>query len=204
MKRLFAAIGCVVLSALFISTVRAADALKPDSKGFIRDWVMLAPVPLPLGSSGAELIVEDQIKNEGALQPKAGDTITIHGKEMTWRNITATTNYVDFNALLKRVNDHVAGYLVTYVECDREMPGVTMAVGSNDEGRIYLNGTDIYAYTEPRMLEIDSEKGKVHLHKGVNVIVFKIINEQNSWQGAMRFLDASGAPLTDLKIRLTP
>ena len=39
---------------------------------------------------------------------------------------------------------------------------------------------------------------------GLNVIIFKIFNEQNSWQGAMRFLDKSGAPLTNLKIKLTP
>jgi hypothetical protein len=31
------------------------------------------------------------------------------------------------------------------------------------------------------------------LKKGVNVIVFKITNEQNSWQGAMRLMDKAGA-----------
>jgi hypothetical protein len=34
--------------------------------------------------------------------------------------------------------------------------------------------------------------------------VFKVINEQNSWQGSMRFLDKTGAPVTDLKIKLSP
>jgi hypothetical protein len=42
------------------------------------------------------------------------------------------------------------------------------------------------------------------LKKGINVIVFKIINEQGNWQGAMRFLDKAGAPLKDLKIKLSP
>jgi len=42
------------------------------------------------------------------------------------------------------------------------------------------------------------------LKKGVNVVVFKVINEQNSWQGAMRLLDKAGAPLKDLKIKLVP
>jgi hypothetical protein len=79
-----------------------------------------------------------------------------------------------------------------------------MAVASNDQGRIYFNGVDIYAFSEARPLMLDADKGKVSLKAGVNVIVFKVINEQNSWQGAMRFLDKAGAPVKDLKIKLSP
>jgi hypothetical protein len=193
----------VALLALLVARASVADALRPDSAGYIRDWVMLAPIRLPAGSSGADLIIEEQINDESALRPKAGDKIKINGKELTWRNITASTNYFDFNAILKTANDHAAGFMVTYIECDHEMTGVTMAVGSNDEGRIYLNGKDIYAYQDPRTLALDADKGKVNLIKGVNVIVFKIINEQNSWQGAMRFLDKAGVPVTDLKVKLS-
>jgi len=94
--------------------------------------------------------------------------------------------------------------MVTYIECDTERPDVIMAVASNDEGRIYFNGADIYAFSEPRPLMLDADKGKVTLKKGVNVVVFKVINEQNSWQGAMRLLDKAGAPLKDLRIKLSP
>lgn len=201
MKALFFAMA---VSGLLSSSIRAAESLTPDSKGYVRDWLMLAPIRVPEGSSGADLIFEDQVKNEAALQPKAGETVKINGKEFTWRPITASTNYFDFNAILKSINDHAVGYMVTYVECDEEMPGVVIAVGSNDEGRIYLNGTDIYVFAEPRTLELDADKGKITLKKGVNVIVFKVFNEQNSWQGALRFLDKSGAPLTHLKIKLSP
>lgn len=205
MKTLLARGGSIALAALlWLSHAQAAESLRPDAQGYIRDWVMLAPIPLPAGQSGVELIVEDQLKNEGKLQPKPGDVVKIKGKELTWQPITAPTNYFDFNALLKSTHDHVAGYMVTYLECDRALPGVTMAVGSNDEGRIYLNGEDIYAYQEARPLQLDSEQGKVDLKKGINVIVFKIINEQNSWQGAMRFLDNAGKPITDFKIKRAP
>ena len=67
-----------------------------------------------------------------------------------------------------------------------------------------MNGKDIYVFTEARTLELDVDKGKVTLNKGVNVVVFKIINEQNNWQGALRFLDKVGAPVKDLKIKLSP
>jgi hypothetical protein len=204
MRTPFGAILSIAVSGLLISNIHAADALKPDSQGYIRDWLMLAPIPLPEGRSGADLILEDQIKNEAALQPKEGDKVKINGKELAWRPITASTNYFDFNAMLKSVNDHTVGYMVTYIECEKEMPDVIMAVGSNDEGRIYFNGVDIYAFTEPRPLELDADKGKIILKKGVNVIIFKVFNEQNSWQGSMRLLDKSGAPLTNLRIRVSP
>lgn len=187
-----------------VSNISAADALKPDSQGYIRDWLMLAPIHLPDGRSGADLIFEDQIKNEAALQPKAGDKITINGKELAWRPVTASTNHFDFNTILKTVNDHTLGYMATYIECDQEMPGVIMAVGSNDEGRLFFNGVDIYVFGEPRTLELDADKGKVTLKKGTNIIVFKVFNEQGNWQGAMRFLDKSGTPLTNFKIKLSP
>ena len=202
--RQFPAILSVAVSLLLISNTQGAESLKPDSQGYIRNWLMLAPIVFPEGRAGTDLIYDDQIKNEGALQPGAGDKITITGKELTWTAITASTNFFDFNATLKSVHDRAMGYMVTYIECDEEMPGVIMAVGSNDEGRLYFNGVDIYLFAEPRTLELDADKGRVTLKKGLNVIVFKIFNEQGNWQGAMRFLDKSGAPLKDLKIKLSP
>ena len=189
---------------LLLTSAGAAEALRPDSEGYIRHWVMLAPVALRDGETCAEALFKEQIKDEAALRPKAGDKVRIGGKDLVWRNITASTNYFDFNEVLKSMNDHAAGYMVTYIECEKETPDVIVAVASNDQGRIYFNGVDIYAATEPRQLVLDGDKGKVTLKKGVNVMVFKVTNEQNSWQGAMRLMDKSGAPLKDVRIKLTP
>ena len=194
----------VLLSSLLIAQAAAADGLRPDSDGYIRDWVMLAPIVLPEGETCADALLKEQIRNEAALRPKAGDTIKVGGKELTWRNITAATNYFDFNEVLKSMNDHVAGYMATYIECEQDRPDVILAVASNDQGRIYFNGVDIYAFTEARPLMLDADKGRVTLKKGVNVMIFKITNEQNAWQGAMRLLDKTGAPLQDIKIKLSP
>jgi hypothetical protein len=204
MQKRFYFIAAAVLPGFLILRAGAADAFRPDADGYIRHWLMLAPIALPERETCAEALLKEQIKDEAALRPKAGDKVKAGGKGLTWRNITAATNYFDFNAALKSQNDHVAGFMVTYIECDQEMPDVVIAVGSNDQGRIYFNGVDIYAFTEPRQLVPDADKGRVTLKKGVNVFVFKVTNEQNSWQGAMRFLDKSGAPLKNLKIKLPP
>ncbi len=204
MKARFSPIATFSLLALLVLRAGAADALTLDPQGYIRDWVMLAPIALSDRETCAEALLRDQIKNEAAIQPKAGDKVMIAGKQLTWRNIAATTNYFDFNALLKSQNDHVVGYMVTYIECGQEIPDVIMAVASNDQGRIYFNGVDIYAFTEARPLLLDADKGRVTLKKGLNVIAFKVTNEQNSWQGAIRLLDKSGAPLKGLQVKLSP
>lgn len=201
MKKLFA-FGFVAWSCLL--RIGAADALEPDSDGYIRHWVMLAPIALPEGETCAEALLKEQIPNESALRPKAGDKVKISGIELSWRNVTASTNYFDFNETLKSINDHVAGYMVTYIECEKETPDVILAVASNDQGRIYFNGVDIYAFTEARPLMLDADKGKVTLKKGINVMIFKINNEQNAWQGAMRLMDKSGSPLKNVRIKRTP
>ena len=200
MKKLF----IVGLSCLLLSNVSAVGALQPDSEGYIRHWLMLGPIALAEGETGSDAIFKEQIKDEASLRPKAGDKVQIRGKELTWQNITAATNYFDFTAVVKALGEKEAGYAVTYIQCDTEKPDVIIAVASNDEGRIYFNGVDIYVWGEPRPLTLDADKGRVTLNKGINVIVFKIINEQGNWQGAMRFLDKAGVPLTNLKIKLSP
>ena len=204
MKNRFSTAALASLLCLTVSNAGAADAFKPDAEGYVRHWVMLAPISLPEGETGSEAIFKEQIKGEAALQPRAGDKVKVGGKELTWQNITASTNYFDFTAIVKTLNEREAGYAVTYIESETEQSDVIMAVASNDEGRIYFNGVDIYVFGEPRTLMLDADKGKVTLKKGLNVVVFKIINEQGNWQGAMRLLDKGGAPLKHVKIKLSP
>jgi hypothetical protein len=197
-------LACIVFRFLVTISTAANEPLTPDSEGYIRHWVMLAPIPLANEEPGTEAIYKQQIRGEADLRPKAGESVKVGGNELTWQNVTSTTNYLDFNSILKTVNDRAAGYMVTYIESESERPDVIMAVASNDEGRIYFNGVDIYLFSEPRPLMLDADKGKVTLKKGINVIVFKVVNEQNAWQGAMRLLDKGGNPLKDVRIKLSP
>ncbi|HAB16623.1 MAG TPA: hypothetical protein PLX89_12395 [Verrucomicrobiota bacterium] len=203
-RRLFHPIRFALLLGFALSKAAAAESTSLDPEGYIRDWIMLAPIALPEGRPAADLILRDQIVNESALKPRDGDSLTVNGQKLIWQRITAPTNYFDFNALLKTQNDRAAGFMAAYIECDEEIPDVIMSVGSNDQGRIYFNGVDIYAFTEARPLSLYADKGRVTLKKGVNVILFKIINEQNAWQGALRLTDKSGKPLKNLKIRSSP
>ena len=42
------------------------------------------------------------------------------------------------------------------------------------------------------------------LHAGLNVLVFKVVNELNVWQGSIRFSDANEQPVKGIRVTLDP
>ena len=198
--------GALLLSMMAVQTKAATDEFKPDKEGFIRDWLLLAPIQLASDANGAEAIEKNQIPNEGDLKPKAGDKVTVAGKELTWKKVKATDYFLDLNAILNAQTEQTVGYAVCYVRSETERSNVQLKMGSNDEGKVFLNGKLLLKTTEGRTLEQDSDTARnLTLNKGVNVVVFKIFNEGGSdWQGCLRFTDASGKGVTDLVIQLEP
>jgi hypothetical protein len=81
---------------------------------------------------------------------------------------------------------------------------VTLALSSNDQGKAWLNGKQVFRFADTRTLEKDSDRAEVTLVKGQNVLVLKVINEVNNWQGCARFLTNGGAPVKDISIAVAP
>ena len=174
----------------------------PDTEGFIRDWLVLAPIAIE-GESGADQIDKDFIGGEAAAKPKAGDKATVGGSELNWTAHRSADYYIDFLAAFgKKRGEYVAGYAVTYIVADEDMK-LTLALGSNDQGKAWLNGQQVFRFADTRTLEKDGDRSDVTLKKGRNVLVLKVINEVNNWQGFARFLK-NGAPVTTLRISLSP
>jgi len=82
--------AALLLSLLAAQSGASPEEFTPRSDGFIRDWLLLAPIQLDANSSGAEAIDKNQIPDEGSLKPKAGDKVTVEGKELTWKKVKAT------------------------------------------------------------------------------------------------------------------
>jgi hypothetical protein len=198
----------LLLAALVTSTACAAAAdapFRPDARGFIRDWLLLAPIRLPAESAAAEEIDRPQVPFEFALQPAAGEGITIYGNAIQWRTIRSKDYFFDVNAILGGVHEQVAAYAVTYVIAPREITGVQLLMGSNDQGKVWLNGTAVVKSTDARSLEPDADKAtNLTLKTGVDIVDFKLVNESDNWQGCLRFTDAAGQPLADLTLKLAP
>ena len=43
----------------------------------------------------------------------------------------------------------------------------------------------------------------ITLNEGLNVLVFKVVNEMGAWQGSIRFTDAHGNPVKGIKVTST-
>jgi uncharacterized Zn ribbon protein len=187
------------LTAVFL---QAPQAFAPDAEGFIRNWLVLAPIAIE-GESGATEIDRDLLKGEAAIRPKAGDRVTVGGRELTWREHQTSDFFIDFlQAFGKERGEYVAGYAVAYIVADADMQ-VTLAVSSNDQGKAWINGQQVFKFAETRTLEKDTDSAQVTLAKGQNVLVLKVINEVNNWQGCARFVK-DGAAVKNIKVLLAP
>ena len=193
-------------SLAFVSlTATAFAAAKPDAEGFIRDWLILAPFSIG-ETSGGDAIDQKQFATETQPAAKEGAVQAIGAKELAWAKVTTKTFYIDFKELHPDQSEHVVAWAVAYIVCAAEKSGLTLKMNSNDQGKVYLNGKELVKFTDTRTLEKDTEDSaaNVTLKKGVNVLVLKVVNEENNWQGSVRFLDAAGKPVTDLGVETKP
>lgn len=178
---------------------------KPDAEGFIRDWLVLAPLPIGEGGGG-EAIDKKQFAEEAMPAAKDATTQKVGGKELMWEKVATKAFYIDFKELSPSQSEQVVGWAVAYLVSSDEKTGLTLKMNSNDQGKVYLNGKELVKFTDTRTLEKETEDTatNVTLKKGVNVLVLKVVNEENNWQGSVRFLDKAGKPLTDVKVETTP
>jgi hypothetical protein len=191
-------IAAVLSAALLV----AAQPVGPDADGFIRNWLVLAPIAIE-GESGASEIDRDFLNGEAAIAPKAGDKVTVGRDALVWQAHQTSDYFIDFlQSFGKTRGEYVAGYAVAYVIADEEMR-VTLALSTNDQGKAWLNGKPVFKFADTRTLEKDSDTIDVTLVKGQNVLVLKVINEVNNWQACARFLK-NGAPVKNLQISGAP
>ena len=193
-----AAVAAILASAI----LAPVQTYSPDADGFIRNWLVLAPIAVQ-EDSGASEIDKDFLGGEATIKPKPDQKVNVDGKILSWQAHQTSDYFIDFRqAFGAERGEDAAGYAVAYVIADEAM-NVKLSVGSNDQCKAWVNGKEILKFAETRTLDKDTDSGDVALVKGQNVLVFKVINEKNSWQGAARFIK-DGAGVKTLKISLTP
>jgi len=197
-----AALIALVLSSLLVPAARVQETYATDGEGFIRNWLVLAPIAIE-GESGATEIEKDFLRGEAAVKPKAADEATVGGTKLAWKAHQAPEYFIDFlSGFGQSRGEYVAGYALAYVIADEDMK-VSLLLSTNDQGKAWLNGREIFRFAETRVLDKDTDRVEVTLTKGQNVLLLKVINEVNMWQACARFLK-DGAPVKNLKITLAP
>ncbi len=195
------AAGALILAAGFAR----ADDYKPDDDGFIRNWLVLAPIPNGENASGTDALAKQFIPDEGKLKPKADEKVKIGDLELTWKAVDAGDYAINFNSVLGQQTEDSTAYAVAYVVADSEMKDLHLKMGSDDQAKVYLNGKEILKNETARPVDKDQDTaGDVTLDKGVNIIVFKVVNEKIDWAGCLRFTDKNDNPVKNLSVKLTP
>jgi hypothetical protein len=183
------------------------DTSSPRAQGFLRDWLLLLPLPWAAGETVAQALDRPQLPSEAQARPRAGDRVPFGGQELVWQEHRSPGAVVDFNAAAGQVTDRSVAYAVCYIESDQERHGLWLQVGGDDRAKVYLNGREIYrfrwtGFVDP--LRAPDAVGAVRLERGINVLVLKVVNETERWQGCARLVDDAGRPAQGLRVKLTP
>lgn len=197
----------VVLATALTSAPALGDPPKNgiDGEGYLCTWLVFSPIPFKDGQDGAESLAEEQVKGEGTLKPKVGDQTAVAGKELAWKECQAKGQVLDFNDVLGHQAENSVAYAVVYLVADADFDDITLKLGSDDQVKVYLNGKLIHSNDEARPFEIDEDSiSGLSLKKGLNVLVAKVVNEEEDWSLSARFLAKDGKPITKLKVTTKP
>lgn len=188
------------LLVLFGGAILSADDKSGvDNEGFIQRWLVLAPIPLEANQSGEDGLAKDQLKAEAKLKPKAGEKVKVGDTELTWKEYIAKDHLLNFNDFLGKETEDSVGYAVTFIVAPEDLKGVKMKTGSDDQCKVFLNGKEVFKYTDERALDKDEDTTEVTLNKGVNVLVVKVVNVKEEWSFCVRFTDKDDKPITKLQ-----
>jgi hypothetical protein len=189
------------LLLLFAAVAAADEKSGVNEEGFVQRWLVLAPIPLEAGQSGADALDKEQVKGEAKLKPKAGAKVKAGDKELEWKEHVCKEHLLDFNALLGGQTEDSVGYAVSFIVAPEDLKGVKMKTGSDDQAKVYLNGKEVFKHAEARAADKDQDSTEVALKKGVNVVVVKVVNEKIDWSFCVRFTDKDDKPLAKLEAK---
>ena len=132
--------------------------------------------------------------------------VKVGGKELTWKEHAFKDHLLDFNGFLGAQTEDSVAYAVTFIVSPEERKGVRMKTGSDDQAKLYINGKEVYRQLEGRGLTLDEDEiGPITLHKGSNVLVFKVVNGYGPGpHGSLHFVAKDGHAAEGLQFRLEP
>jgi tetratricopeptide (TPR) repeat protein len=174
-------------------------------RGFIGDWLVLSALVPYEGMDGRDALDQQLILGESTLRPRAGDRVEANGKTLSWKE-HHSRGYLNFETLYGPPAEHRIAYAVCYIHSASERNDLVLRVGSDDQALIYLNGEEVYRNTKARGLVLDDdETHPVHLRQGINVVVFKVVNQGGPGpHGSLRLLTKDGSIPEGVGYGLTP
>jgi hypothetical protein len=115
---------------------------------------------------------------ESQLHPREGQRCKAGQSELVWRAVRQEDYVLDFNRLVGAMTEWSVAYAVAYIQSEATQTNVVLKIGSDDEARGYLNGRLIHEWVWGRGYDEDEDVvAGMELKAGLNVLVFKVVNE---------------------------
>jgi hypothetical protein len=178
--------------------IAGGPAVAPD--GFVTRWLFLGPIRGPKGETGVRLLDTDVVGGEANLRPSADSKTKVPGGEGVWKPLESLSGMMELPPA-----EQCTGYLVAYLVLENEAKGLKLRIGSDDQAKVWINGKPVLRVEADRAAAPDQDTvGNITLNKGVNVVVFKIVNGGGPWGGCLRFARPDGNPFDDVRASLQP
>jgi putative membrane-bound dehydrogenase-like protein len=158
-----------------------APALLPELRTIfaglrpITDWRVVGPFPIAAAPS---------LDAQRPIDPKAGFK-GAEGRHVTWRPVKPADprGQVDLGHTYTHSNDLAAyGYAEVPSPSDRS---AQMAVGSDDTLTVWLNGKEVYQFSDRRGFDHEQARFDVTLKKGTNRVLIRSGNRGGPWAYAV-------------------
>ncbi len=201
---------CILISIFLFGTIDAQQ-LSPQpavSGQWLKTWFLCGPIPLKVPANPAETYshlagfdTDYLVKSGGEqnLSVKTGDLVKYSGGSAKWKLYNSPDSIIDLDKAVSKA-DPVFAYAYTEIQA-REDKVWFIGFGTNDGGKLWVNGLNFWDFQEPRGISVDGDMIPVLLKKGKNTLLFKIEERGNRWGFCARFLTFSTEKLaarTDL------
>lgn len=192
-------------------TPATAEAACPDDEGFIRRWTLLEPINKP--NRGNTVFTDSYIKEHLGMEyfkgqysflPVDGQKVKVGKQKLKWHKMDSKLYNVKLFRFATGLDKQYYGIVflaTTVIECDEDITGVRLSVGSNSASLWWLNGDETLMLSgDRRMVADDGMSRRITLKKGKNVLRGAVINGPGMSDFCVRFIDEKGNPVKNIRI----
>ncbi len=156
--------------------------LTPSQRRFITSWNLIGPFEAP-DMSYLQTIYppEEEVALEKTYRGKLG-------RDLSWAQVQIDpSGFVRLQDLIQP-NEQAVAYGQTYIYSPEDMETVLL-LGSDDGVRVWLNHRLVHTNPAYRGCYPDQDKVPVHLQKGWNTFLIKVLQGAGGWGFYVRFID---------------
>ena len=182
----------IISFLLIIPTQFWGQSQKLKLNDWITTWDLLGPLPLEKSTNGLVHLPgfnKDFLSKYGTERNpkvKTGKPVKIEGGKLKWIKFSSDNHIINLDRAIS-TKSFVAAYAYKEIDLDTEGTYI-ISLGTNDGGRLWLNGKEVWDFGGARGCKFDDDQIPVFFKKGINKILLKVEEKGNNWQFCMRIL----------------